>query len=255
MQNKIKPILLFKKIINLIVVTFLMVSCSNSKLLFKNIPEDLEIKIPEAIINYGDLIDVNISSLNNQSTSIFTPSSIDKIGTIRNGEARKLDGYLVDSSGCIDIRILGKIKALGLTCSSLSESIKLKLKEYVQNPNVRTKILNFRVSILGEVGKPGTFEVINQNISFTELISRAGDFNKNADPTKVLIIRNSNNKIETQYLDLTSYEFMNSEYYYLKQNDKIYVRPDNTSLAFDFGFLRNAGALSLLTSIIILIVR
>ena len=255
MQNKIKPILLFKKIIHLIVVTFLMVSCSNSKLLFKNIPEDLEIKIPEAIINYGDLIDVNISSLNNQSTSIFTPSSIDKIGTIRNGEARKLDGYLVDSSGCIDIRILGKIKALGLTCSSLSESIKLKLKEYVQNPNVRTKILNFRVSILGEVGKPGTFEVINQNISFTELISRAGDFNKNADPTKVLIIRNSNNKIETQYLDLTSYEFMNSEYYYLKQNDKIYVRPDNTSLAFDFGFLRNAGALSLLTSIIILIVR
>jgi polysaccharide export outer membrane protein len=255
MQNKIKPILLFKKIINLIVVTFLMVSCSNSKLLFKNIPEDLEIKIPEAIINYGDLIDVNISSLNNQSTSIFTPSSIDKIGTIRNGEARKLDGYLVDSSGCIDIRILGKIKALGLTCSSLSESIKLKLKEYVQNPNVRTKILNFRVSILGEVGKPGTFEVINQNISFTELISRAGDFNKNADPTKVLIIRNSNNKIETQYLDLTSYEFMNSEYYYLKQNDKIYVRPDNTSLAFDFGFLRNAGALSLLTSILILIVR
>jgi polysaccharide export outer membrane protein len=255
MQNKIKPILLFKKIINLIVVTFLMVSCSNSKLLFKNIPEDLEIKIPEAIINYGDLIDVNISSLNNQSTSIFTPSSIDKIGTIRNGEARKLDGYLVDSSGCIDIRILGKIKALGLTCSSLSESIKLKLKEYVQNPNVRTKILNFRVSILGEVGKPGTFEVINQNISFTELISRAGDFNKNADPTKVLIIRNSNNKIETQYLNLTSYEFMNSEYYYLKQNDKIYVRPDNTSLAFDFGFLRNAGALSLLTSIIILIVR
>jgi polysaccharide export outer membrane protein len=224
-------------------------------LLFKNIPEDLEIKIPEAIINYGDLIDVNISSLNNQSTSIFTPSSIDKIGTIRNGEARKLDGYLVDSSGCIDIRILGKIKALGLTCSSLSESIKLKLKEYVQNPNVRTKILNFRVSILGEVGKPGTFEVINQNISFTELISRAGDFNKNADPTKVLIIRNSNNKIETQYLDLTSYEFMNSEYYYLKQNDKIYVRPDNTSLAFDFGFLRNAGALSLLTSILILIVR
>ena len=224
-------------------------------MLFKNIPEDLEIKIPEAIINYGDLIDVNISSLNNQSTSIFTPSSIDKIGTIRNGEARKLDGYLVDSSGCIDIRILGKIKALGLTCSSLSESIKLKLKEYVQNPNVRTKILNFRVSILGEVGKPGTFEVINQNISFTELISRAGDFNKNADPTKVLIIRNSNNKIETQYLDLTSYEFMNSEYYYLKQNDKIYVRPDDTSLAFDFGFLRNAGALSLLTSIIILIVR
>ncbi len=244
-----------KKYIYLILLFLLVASCSNSKVLFTNIPENIKVKIPEAVITYGDLIDVNISSLNNQSTSIFSPTTLGKIGTIRNAEARKLDGYLVDGMGNIDLPILGKIKALGLTCSSLSESIKLKLKEYVQNPNVRTKILNFRVSILGEVAKPGTFEVINQSISFTELISRAGDFNKNADPTKVMIIRNSNDEIETRYLDLTSHEFLNSEYYFLKQNDKIYVRPDNASLAFDFGFLRNAGALSLLTSIIILIVR
>ena len=244
-----------KKYIYLILLFLLVASCSNSKVLFRNIPENIKVKIPEAVITYGDLIDVNISSLNNQSTSIFSPTTLGKIGTIRNAEARKLDGYLVDGMGNIDLPILGKIKALGLTCSSLSESIKLKLKEYVQNPNVRTKILNFRVSILGEVAKPGTFEVINQSISFTELISRAGDFNKNADPTKVMIIRNSNDEIVTRYLDLTSHEFLNSEYYFLKQNDKIYVRPDNASLAFDFGFLRNAGALSLLTSIIILIVR
>ena len=224
-------------------------------MLFRNIPENIKVKIPEAVITYGDLIDVNISSLNNQSTSIFSPTTLGKIGTIRNAEARKLDGYLVDGMGNIDLPILGKIKALGLTCSSLSESIKLKLKEYVQNPNVRTKILNFRVSILGEVGKPGTFEVINQSISFTELISRAGDFNKNADPTKVMIIRNSNDEIETRYVDLTSHEFLNSEYYFLKQNDKIYVRPDNASLAFDFGLFRNVGTLSLLVSIIILVVR
>ena len=244
-----------KNHIYLILLFLLVASCSNSKVLFRNIPENIKVKIPEAVITYGDLIDVNISSLNNQSTSIFSPTTLGKIGTIRNAEARKLDGYLVDGMGNIDLPILGKIKALGLTCSSLSESIKLKLKEYVQNPNVRTKILNFRVSILGEVAKPGTFEVINQSISFTELISRAGDFNKNADPTKVMIIRSSNDEIETRYLDLTSHEFLNSEYYFLKQNDKIYVRPDNASLAFDFGFLRNAGALSLLTSIIILIVR
>ena len=233
----------------------LVLSCSSRKVLFRNIPENIKVKIPEAVITYGDLIDINISYLNNQSTSIFSPTTLSKIGTIRNAEARKLDGYLVDGMGEIDLPILGKIKALGLTCSSLSESIKLKLKEYVQNPNVRTKILNFRVSILGEVGKPGTFEVINQSISFTELISRAGDFNKNADPTKVMIIRNSNDEIETRYVDLTSHEFLNSEYYFLKQNDKIYVRPDNASLAFDFGLFRNVGTLSLLVSIIILVVR
>ena len=239
-----------------IIFTFvLIVSCTSEKVLFKDIPENISIKVPEAVITYGDLIDVKISSLTNQSTSIFSPIAMDKIGTIRDAEARKLDAYLVDSSGNIDIAYIGKIKAYGLTCSSLSDSIKNKLLEFVKTPSVSTKILNFRVSILGQVGSPGTFDVIDQNMSFTELISRAGDFSKNADPTNVMIIRNVNNKITTAYIDLTSFEFFNSEYYFLKQNDKVYVRPDNASLAFDFGFLRNAGALSLLTSIIILISR
>ena len=239
-----------------IIFTFvLIVSCTSEKILFKDIPENISIKVPEAVITYGDLIDVKISSLTNQSTSIFSPIAMDKIGTIRNAEARKLDGYLVDSSGNIDIPYIGKIKAYGLTCSSLSDSIKNKLLEFVKTPNVSTKILNFRVSILGEVNSPGTFDVINQNMSFTELISRAGDLNNNADPTNVMIIRNINNKITTTYIDLTSFDFFNSEYYFLKQNDKVYVRPDNASLAFDFGIFRNVGALSLLTSIIIFISR
>lgn len=239
-----------------IIFTFvLIVSCTSEKVLFKDIPENISIKVPEAVITYGDLIDVKISSLTNQSTSIFSPIAMDKIGTIRDAEARKLDAYLVDSSGNIDITYIGKIKAYGLTCSSLSDSIKNKLLEFVKTPSVSTKILNFRVSILGQVASPGTFNVIDQNMSFTELISRAGGFSKNADPTNVMIIRNINNKITTAYIDLTSFEFINSEYYFLKQNDKVYVRPDNASLAFDFGILRNAGTLSLLTSIIILISR
>lgn len=239
-----------------IIFTFvLIVSCTSSKVLFKNIPENLEIKIPEAVITYGDLIDVKISSLTNQSTSIFSPIAMDKIGTIRDAEARKLDAYLVDSSGNIDIAYIGKIKAYGLTCSSLSDSIKNKLLEFVKTPSVSTKILNFRVSILGQVASPGTFNVIDQNMSFTELISRAGGFSKNADPTNVMIIRNINNKITTAYIDLTSFEFINSEYYFLKQNDKVYVRPDNASLAFDFGILRNTAMYSLLTTIVILLIR
>ena len=244
-----------KNYIHIIFTFVLFVSCTSEKVLFKNIPENISIKVPEAVITYGDLIDVKISSLTNQSTSIFSPIAMDKIGTIRDAEARKLDAYLVDSSGNIDIAYIGKIKAYGLTCSSLSDSIKNKLLEFVKTPSVSTKILNFRVSILGQVASPGTFEVIDQNMSFTELISRAGDFSKNADPSNVMIIRNINNKITTAYIDLTSFEFINSEYYFLKQNDKVYVRPDHASLAFDFGIFRNAGALSLLTSIIILISR
>ena len=245
-----------KYYINIAFVLLSLVSCSTNKILFKDIPENTSIKIPEAVITYGDLIDVNISSLNNQSTTIFSAQqSQDKNATISNAEARKLDGYLVDSSGNVDIPILGIVKASGMTCSSLSEYIKKDIKEYVLNPNVRIKILNFRVSILGQVAKPGTIEVINQNISIIELISRAGDLNKNADPTKVMLLRNLDNKVQTKYLDLTSNEFLNSEYYYLKQNDVVYVRPDNASLAFYFGILRNTAAYSLLISIVLLLTR
>ena len=227
-----------------------MLSCSNTKILFNYLPNHINSKIPEAIIANGDLLDVTISSLNSQSTVIFTQNSLERIGSIRNLESRKLDGYLVDYNGEIDIPIIGKIKASGLTCSTFSDSVKFKLKEYVKNPSVKIKIINFRVSILGEVNKPGSYEVLNQNISLTELISKAGGFEKSADLKNIMVIRNTNNQIVTNYLDLTSYEFLNSNFYYLKQNDQVYVKPDDTSLKFDYGIFRNISLISLITTII-----
>ena len=243
-----------KAYINLLLLLLLFASCSNNKLLFKNIPENLSIAMPDAIITNGDILDINISSLNRESTLIFSQNSNNNSWS-GNLITRKIDGYLVDSAGYIEMPIVGSIKASGLTCFEFSEFLKISLKEYVLNPSVRTKILNFRVSILGEVNAPGTYNVINQNISLTELISTAGGFTNNANPSKILIIRDANNEIETRYVDLTSYEFINSEYYYLKQNDEVYVKPDKASLAFDFGILRNIGSIALLATTLILIFR
>ncbi|MDB3991518.1 polysaccharide biosynthesis/export family protein [Schleiferiaceae bacterium] len=227
-------------------------SCSNNKVLFKNVPEHLNVEIPEAVIQVGDILDVNITSLNSQSTSIFSPTSLGKVGTIRNLEARKLDGFLVDRLGYIDIPIIGKIKATTLTCSSLRDSIKSKSKEYVLNPNVRVMILNFRVSVMGEVKSPGTFDVVNQKMSLLELISNAGGLTNSANPSRVMIIRDFNNSVETQYIDLTSLEFINSEYYYLKQNDEIYILPDKLSQVFDYGNLRYFNGLLAATLVAII---
>ena len=232
----------------------LFASCSNNKLLFKNIPENLSIAMPDAIITNGDILDINIASLNRESTLIFSQNSNNNNWS-HNLETRIIDGYLVDSSGYIEMPIVGSIKASGLTCFEFSEFLKISLKEYVLNPSVRTKILNFRVSILGEVNRPGTFNVINQNISLTELISTAGGFTNNANPSKILIIRDANNEIETRYVDLTSYEFINSEYYFLKQNDEVYVKPDNASLVFDFGILSKIGSIALIATTLLLIFR
>ena len=223
-------------------------------MLFKNIPENLSIAMPDAIITNGDILDINIASLNRESTLIFSQNS-NHNNWSQNLESRKIDGYLVDSSGYINMPIIGIIKASGLTCFEFSEFLKISLKEYVLNPSVRTKILNFRVSILGEVNRPGTYNVINQNISLIELISKAEGFTNSANPSKILIIRDANNEVETHYVDLTNYEFIYSEYYYLKQNDEVYVRPDKVSLAFDFGILRNIGSIALLATTLLLIFR
>ena len=210
--------------------------------------------MPEAIITNGDILDINISSLNRESTMIFSQNSNNNNWS-QSLETRKIDGYLVDSSGNIEMPIVGSIKASGLTCFEFSELLKISLKEYVLNPTVRTKILNFRVSILGEVNNPGTFSVINQNISLIELISTAGGFTNKANPSKILIIRDANNEVETHYVDLTNYEFIYSEYYYLKQNDEVYVKPDKASLVFDFGILRNISSIALLATTLLLIFR
>ena len=231
-------------------------SCSSNKILFNNIPFDLRIEIPEPTIIKGDILDINISSLNNQSSSIFSSTTqLEKIGTLRNSEARKLDGYIVASSGKIDIPTLGKVNAVGETTTSLADSLKKQLSEFVKKPNVRIKILNFRVSILGEVNNPQTINVIDQYISLPELISKAGGLKNTADRKNVLIIREFNGKIKSKILDLTSSEFFESEFYFLKQNDKVYIKPDKTSLALDFGVVRNAGILSLITSILIIFLK
>ena len=151
--------------------------------------------------------------------------------------------------------IIGKLKVKGLTCSFLSESIKIKLEEFIKTPFVRSKIINFRVSILGEVNSPGAYDVLNQSITLPELISIAGGLKNSADRKKIMIVRNSENKIYREFIDFTSYEFFKSNYYYLQQNDQIFVSPNQSSLYLEYGILKNAGVLSLLTSILILIFK
>ena len=99
-----------KNNLRLLFLSVLFVSCSSNKLLFKKIPENLKIENPEAIIANGDLLDINISSLNSESTAIFEQTSMAKFGTVRNTEARKWEGYLVDRTGHIEFPIIGSLQ-------------------------------------------------------------------------------------------------------------------------------------------------
>ena len=208
-------------------------------------------------IQPGDILDIQIKAINPESVLIFQRQSAlsTQQGQLQN---RVIDGYLVGEDGYINLPILGPINTSNKTTKSLSTDIEKALSPYIINPSVNIRLLNFRVSILGEVAAPGTFTVLEQRISIPQALGLAGDLTISGDRKNVLLIRNQNGKKLNKVIDLTKSEFLQSDFYFLKQNDIIYVRPNNAKVKSS-GLVGNASTLvsilSLAVSLFIVITR
>ena len=137
-----------------------------------------------------------------------------------------LHTYLVNSHGEIDFPVLGKLQVAGLTRSELTDLMTEKISVYVKSPIITIQIRNFKVSVLGEVNKPGTVNVPNERLSVLDALGMAGDLTIYGNRSNVLLIRDNNGKKEYHRFDLTSAETLTSPYYYLQQNDVLYVEPN-----------------------------
>ncbi|WP_298555634.1 polysaccharide biosynthesis/export family protein [uncultured Algibacter sp.] len=158
--------------------------------------------------------------------------------------------YLIDNEGNIDYPVLGKIKLLGLSVQEAQELFKEKLSIYLKDPIINIRILNFRISVLGEIRSPGRYEVSGQRITILEAIALAGDLNIKAHRENVLVIRDFNGAKTYTRVDLTSKEIFNSPVYYLTQNDVIYVEPNNSAVSNASGDTR-IGTIISITSFLI----
>jgi len=205
-------------------------------------------------IQPGDILDIQIKALNPESVVVFQRQSSLNIRQTQVQD-RAIDGYVVGIEGNINLPIVGNINTSNQNTQSLAKEIQKALIPYVNNPKVNIRILNFRVSVLGEVNKPGTFTVLEERVSLPQVLGLAGDLTINGDRT-ILLIRNENGKNSHHNIDLTSAEFMQSPFYFLKQNDIVYVRPNNARVKSS-GLVGNAGTLvsilSLAVSLFILI--
>lgn len=170
------------------------------------------------MIQPGDILDIQIKGLNPESTLVFQPNPSNSQAQA-NFNTRLIDGYLVGEEGDIRLPILGQMNTTGITTDSLASKLVKDLSPYVKNPSVNIRVLNFRISVLGEVNQPGTFTVLDEQISIPQALGLAGDLSINGDRNKVLLVRNNNGKQTSYTLDLTSSDFMNSPYYYLKQEE------------------------------------
>lgn len=137
-------------------------------------------------------------------------------------------GYFVDDYGFIDFPVLGRLQIAGISIDSLGQLIEHKLisEGYVNDPIVTTRMMNFRVTLIGEVAKPGQIHPQGDRITIFEALAMAGDITIYGQREKVGILREANGQQIISEVDLTSKEIFDSPYYYLKQNDIIYIEPN-----------------------------
>ncbi len=138
--------------------------------------------------------------------------------------------YLVDNQGFIVFPELGKIKVSGLTTDELKDLLVEKLKVYITNPIVTIRLQNFRVSILGEVKSPGPYNLENEKVSIPEALAMAGDLTIQGKRKNILLLRTTGDKVESIRLDLTDKSLFKSPYFYLAQNDIVYVEPNKAKV-------------------------
>lgn len=139
-------------------------------------------------------------------------------------------GYLIDIDGNIDFPLIGKIKVAGMARNAVIDSLKIKLKPYLTNPTIIIRILNFKVTVLGEVRTPGTFTIPNERITLPEAIGIAGDLLITGKRKNVIVIRDEQGKKTKYSIDLTSKDLFSSPVYYLNQNDVVYIEPNRARI-------------------------
>ena len=260
---------MFKKYVAYLVVcmaVFFTACTSTKKIIYLQdvVPlkqQEIEQKY-EVIIHGDDLLAIMVNSRDPELALPFNMPMVSyQLGSNTGGQQRVL-GYLVDTNGNIDFPILGEIHVEGLTRMQLTELIKNKLIEgdLIKDPIVTVQFLNFKISVMGEVGRPGSFTIPGDRITLLEALSMAGDLTIYGRRDRVGVIRENNGKRTILFHDLRSADIFNSPCYYLQQNDIVYVEPNKAKSGQSSINQNNSigvwvSVISLLTTIAVLIFK
>lgn len=222
-----------KKNISILSIILLFVSCASpEKIVYF---QEIEgVTINDSLINYepeiqiGDILAINVSAVDAEAAIPFNLYETPMVGNITS--SAKPITYLVDSNGDINFPVIGKFKVEGLTTKETNDTLTNVLEAYIKNPIINIRLTNFKVTVMGEVAKPGTYTVPNERISILDALGLAGDLTIYGERKNVMIIREKNGKRITVNLDLTNKQLFNSPYFYLSQNDVVYVEPNKTKV-------------------------
>jgi polysaccharide export outer membrane protein len=210
----------------------------------------------EIKIQPDDLLMIIVSADDPESALPFnlTTISVPIPGAINNFMGQQLiQNYLVDASGVIDFPVLGKLKVGGLSRSEVMQILEDKIAKYIKNPIITIRLTNFKVSVQGEVTSPGTFSVNSDRVTLIEAISMARDLTIYGKRDNILIIREVNGVKSYNRVDITKADFINSPFYYLAQNDMVYVEPNKVRIN-GAAVGANTGVIISITSLVITLI-
>jgi polysaccharide export outer membrane protein len=208
----------------------------------------------EIKIQPDDLLTIIVSAEDAESAMPFNLTTISVAsGSGSIGGQQSLQTYLVDSNGTIDFPVLGKIQVGGLLRTELIKLLETKLVKYIKNPIINIRRMNFKISVQGEVNSPGTYTMNSDRVTLIEAISLARDLTIYGRRDNVLIIREVNGVKSFNRVDITKADFINSPFYYLTQNDVIYVEPNKVKIN-GAAVGSNTGVIISVTSILITLI-
>jgi len=237
-----------KKIICFAFLLLNLISCSTKKdiLYFQDIKDKPQTQViyTQNKVQVNDILTINVSAINPESTLPFNTRSYNA-GTIAVSEySIKMNGYLVNTDRNISFPVLGNIPVAGKTTSEVEDLIEKILIDQGQltNPTVNVRVNNAKITILGDVGNPGTYPYYEQNLTLLQAIGYAGDLSISGKRNDILIIREQDGKRTYGHIDMRKTDWFDSEYYYIKQNDIIYVNPNGPKIK-SAGYVTNIQGL------------
>lgn len=261
------------KIFFTIAVMALLVSChSNRNMVYfqdiDNSPEMLDslYRNYSVKVKPSDELLITVWSEVAEATLIYNLPQVSyaEAGDAATSAGMRLLSYIVDKDGYIDFPLVGRLKVEGLTTGEVAELLTDEISKDVKNPYVRVQFAKFRVNVMGEVLRPGMQEVKTERYSILDALGAAGDMTQYGRRTDVLLIREENGTRTYHRLDLTSADVLKSPYFYLQQNDVVYVAPNdvkqsnaeyNQNNSFKMQIVSSTiSAISVITSLIIALV-
>ena len=222
-----------RQIVYLLVLSAVLSSCykypkliylRDDASMFSDRPTVIETSPREYIVQIHDILSIQVQSTDPEVTELFNLNRNQNFN-FADPSSLFLTGYSVDVSGKVKLPIIGEIQVRGYTVKEIEEIIQKEVDKYIISSTVTVKMVSFKVTILGEVARPGLYYIYNGQATIFEALGMAGDITPRGKKEDVKLLRQTNDGTQVVLVDLTNPQLLTSSYYFVQPNDVIYAEP------------------------------